>query len=316
MAQFTVQVNVSPGDAAYAGVTVPALLRAHDGLDPHRMVVLDAVPRPGLRDERTFAERTDRMRAAIAEWKEAGLVDTVLELTPGAPAIARIARRYTRPVTEPFDSRGAPITSYLLPLEAIETGFWIHYDGDMLLSQQGGYDWAREGAERLAEQPRAIAASPRVAPPFERPAGFPDQPSLTRAGARIVRRPDHWETYFFSARCFLVDVERFRSLAPFVRWPYLLEVLARRATNRTYPPFWEVMVHQSYTHPGRMYRLDLASEQAFTLHPADKGDRFLDLAPFILEAIREGKVPTAQEGVEDVDLDAWEAYRLTHGSAR
>lgn len=315
MSEFTVQVNISPGDVSYAHLTVPALLQAHNRLNPHRMVVFDAIPRPGIRDEGTFAERSQIMRKLIASWQEAGLVDSVLELQPSDPAVKRIASRYTRPVSEPFDSRGAPITAYLLPLEEIKSGFWIHYDGDMLLSQKPEYDWAHSGAEMLTRDPHAFAVSPRISPPCDLSTGAEDRPSL-HSGAKFERRSDHWRKYFFSARCFLVDVEHFRSMAPFVRWPYVLEVLARRVTNRTYPPFWEIMVHQSFTQRERTYRIDLSAKEAFLIHPADKGNKFIELLPFILSNLKLGRVPDAQRGMEDLDIDAWDKYINLHGGTK
>ena len=119
---------------------------------------------------------------------------------------------------------------------------------------------------------------------------------------------DHWRVFWFSPRCFLSDISRFRRLAPYLRPRTLPELAARKLLSRGYPPSLEVMVHQSYTKPRKMHRVDLMSDKAFTLHPATKDERFNRLLPGILDSIASGIVPESQRGGENVDLGAWEAH--------
>jgi hypothetical protein len=67
--------------------------------------------------------------------------------------------------------------SYLVGLEIPEHRYVVHYDGDMLLYQREGYDWAVQALKYMKDEPKAVAATPRVSPPFEDATNMGDAPS-------------------------------------------------------------------------------------------------------------------------------------------
>jgi hypothetical protein len=189
----------------------------------------------------------------------------------------------------------------------------LHYDADMLLYQAPGTDWTRDGLARLMRDPRAAAVTPRVSAPFASHLATRDSPSLQATHPDLRAVDGAWRIGWFSARCFLVDLQRLRGWGRFLslRDPkYLAEVIARRWLVRGYPPAAELMIHKlAIRHGG--YRLDLETEDAFVIHPNDKGPRFLRLLPGMLRAIAGGRVPDGQRGWENIVLDAWEPFLLS-----
>ncbi len=77
--------------------------------------------------------------------------------------------------------------------------------------------------------------------------------------------------------------------------------------ERTFPPPPEIMLFKRICGDGG-WRFDLGTEQAWLLHPTDKGAQYQRLLPGIQQAVREGRVPDAQRGWEDLKLDEWRRF--------
>lgn len=314
MEPLTVQINLSPGDLAYAHLTVPRLVEAHRDHAVETLAIVDCVRPQRTRTvdpNRRFPEpeygRRVRAVCELAETMAArGYFDRVEYLRPGDPLLGRLARKYLRWfVRGNKDHRAVALIAYVAGLDLARTRFVVHYDADMLLYQAPGYAWAEEAIQRLAGQPAAVMATPRVSPPFVPGAGELDGPSRHRGDDPAVPIDGGWRIQWFSTRCFLVDRSRLEPYLPLVQGRMLPEVLARMVLDRSYPPALETLFHRRIS-PAGGWRLDLRSERAWLLHPEDKSEPFLDLLPALLEAISAGHVPDEQRGWENVKLDAWQ----------
>jgi hypothetical protein len=320
---LTVQINLSPGDIGYAELTVPRLVAAHRGQAVEALAVVDCVRPQRTRTvdpDRQFPEPeyTARVQAicGVAETLRArGCFDRVEYLRPGDPVLARTARRYLRWfVRGNKDHRAVALIAYAAGLELARTQYVVHYDADMLLYQAPGYAWAAEAIARLQRHPAAVMATPRVSPPFLRIPGEPDGPSRHRGDDPALRVEGGWRLQWFSTRCFLVDRARLEPYLPLVQGRLLAEVVLRMVLGRSYPPALETLLHRRIS-PAGGWRLDLDSEQAWLLHPAEKSARFLALLPALLDAVGAGHVPDEQRGWENLNLDAWEHLLLVSRGA-
>jgi hypothetical protein len=311
---ITLQINLSAGDAGYAALTVPALLASHDptyhrllvvdGCRPQRTRIFDPnirVPEPG------FGERLARVRQMASDWLGAGLVHEVAFLTPGDSRFGGFARRYTRPwMTETHDYGGCAYMGYWAALDLPRTRYVLHYDADMLLHQDPGFSWVDEALAHWAETPQALAAIPRISPPGFALSPESDGPS-SHEGRPGLRTPAGWLSDWFSTRCFLFDCERLAPLLPLVRGRRALAFRLRRMIDRGYPPGPEHLLFGSLG--GRGWRcLNLASTQAYLLHPTRKDAEYYRLLPGILAATAEGRCPLDQRGRADLCLEAWAHY--------
>lgn len=317
--EVTLQINLSGGDVSYAETTVPPLVAAHRATVREVLGVVDCV-----RPQRTqmvdpdvrfppdrFNERCARIRSIAEKFVHEGTFDRVVYVEPGDPRTRALLTRYAGwPVVETHDCYGCGLVSYLYGFDEARTRYLLHYDADMLLHQAVGYDWSVEGLEHLSKDPRAISATPRVSPPFARVLGTRDSPSLQAAHPALEPHGAVWHIGWFSARCFLLDLERLRHWLPLLsarRPRYFGEVCARRILARGYPPAVEVLIHLRAKGQGA-YRVDLVTEKAFVVHPNNKDERFLRMLPGMLDAIRSGAVPAGQRGWENVILEAWEGF--------
>lgn len=265
-------------------------------------------------DTRFPIDRFERRRAQIVDiaqkFVREGLLDRVVQVLPDDPRHATLLRKYAGwPVRETHDCYGVGLVSYLYGFDEARTRYLLHYDADMLLHQAAGYHWPDDGVAALERDTRAIAATPRVSAPFAEALGRPDSSSLAASHPDLKPRNGVWPIGWFSARCFLLDLDRLRRwlplLSPFATPRYFAEVVARKTLERGYPPAMEMLVHERAKREGA-YRVDLVNEGAFVIHPNDKGARFLKLLPTLIASIARGDVPLAQRGHENVVLEAWE----------
>ncbi|QYM80481.1 hypothetical protein K0B96_07705 [Horticoccus luteus] len=308
MIDATLQINLSAGDAAYAELTVPALLAAHPNVADRLLVVDLCKPqRTGIVDparrypEPAFSQRAAHVAALALRWQAEGKVDRVSYLHPNDPLFLKISRTYLRPwVKETHDYGGCALMSYLAAFELCTTRWLLHYDADMLLHQQPGFDWAAEACAAIGDNGSIVAAIPRPSPP---PLEEVDAPSFQE---RLEMRPHAagWLTTWFSTRCYLFDTQALRPLLPLLQGRIFWEVLAAKILQRGYPRSPEIMLFRRMQ-AARCSRLTLRDRRAWLLHPVQKGPAFVAALPALQKAIAAGQSPNAQRGRQDLDLNLW-----------
>lgn len=315
MHNVTLQINLSPGDTKYASITVPALAKSHRDHVDEILAIVDCckpqktkIVNPEQRfPEPLFSQRVEKIRAITEDLKRQGYVDRIVDLTPGNSLQAIIARKYLGNwVNETHDYGGCALMSYLAAFEVSHTRYLLHYDADMLLYQSLNYDWSVEARYLMEKAPKAVAASPRISPPFSQEKQLPDAPSL-HEGRPLTSVEGGWRNDWFSTRCYLIDQEKLSTYLPLIQGNILGETLVRKYLKRGYPRSPEIMLFQRIGRAGG-WRLNLKSENAWLLHPATKPSRYLELLPQIKDSVLEGKVPVEQRGFADIKLSKWELF--------
>lgn len=315
MHNTSLQINLSAGDIAYVHLTAPALVNSHrknvdevvavvDCCRPQKTKFVDPEKRF---PEPEFGKRVERICTVAEELKAEGYFDRVYYLRPGDPLLLALSRKFFRNfVHATHDSGGIGFMSYLAGLEVCRTQYVIHYDADMLLHQVVGFDWSVEAKKFIEREPDALAATPRVSPPFPTGGGVKDGPSLHEG---LPHDPVHggWRSSWFSTRCFLIDLHKLAGYLPLLDLRLAAEAFARRYLRGVYPLPLEVMLHRRVGSCGG-WRLSLDSENAWLIHPSSKPPRYIELLPEILSSVRAGEVPEEQRGYTEVRLPAWENY--------
>jgi hypothetical protein len=312
---ITLQINVAAVDVSYAQHIVPALAASHravcreiiltvDGCKPQKTKMTD----PAVRcREPQFSRDVEALRALGESLLRQGTVDRVVHLTPGDPWLAEVTRKYSgRWIHETHDYGGRPITGYWAGVEAARTRFVIHYDGDMFLYQEPGFDWAASAIPFLDRQPNAVSASPRLTAPYAARIPYGDSAS-SHEGVPLAPTEGGWKQFFFSTRVFLIDRQKFERYLPLGRGRALLEQLAVKTLRRGFPRSAEKMFWTTVGGAGG-YRLILSTEKAWVLHPGWKPDGYADAVPSILASVARNRVPDEQLGKTEVQLDAWRAF--------
>lgn len=308
MNDLTLQINLSPGDSAYAALTVPRLLAAHPDV-AERLLIVDLCKPQRTRivePERRFPEPAYSNRAAQVEqlahgWLEAGLIDRVVVLEPGDPLFAQLSRTYLRPwISETHDYGGCALMSYLAAFDLARTRWLIHYDADMLLHQAPDFDWVQAARSALAVGPSIVAAIPRPSPPTRDGLDAPSRNEVLP----MERHPAGWLSGWFSTRCFLLDLSRLRSHLPLVQGRALVESFAARLLRRGYPRSPEILLYRRFGAAG-LRRLTLSDRRAWLLHPTTKNSAFVSALPRLLGEVAAGRCPDRQQGQQDLLLDSW-----------
>lgn len=312
MNDVTLQINLSPGDLAYAPLTVPALLRAHASVAERLLVVDVCKPQrtrivdPSVRfPEPAFTHRADAIVAFAESLARDGFVDRVVVLRPDDPLFPRLRGKYLRSwVRDTHDYGGCALTAYLAAFELCRSRWLLHYDADMLVHQAAGVDWVAQARAALAADPNIVAASPRPSPPPRN--GEPDAP--TAVERLPLRATDAgWLNAWFSTRCFLFDLDRLQPHLPLLQGRVYWETLLARLRGRGYPRSPEALLFRRLSAAQR-WRLILRERGAWLVHPARKGPEFVAALPAILSAVASGQYPDAQCGEADLQLDAWLAW--------
>jgi hypothetical protein len=315
MHDTTLQINLSPGDIAYADLTVPALVNHHRASVDQTLAIVDCckpqrtkIVNPDQRfPEPQFAEKVESICAIAESLKTKGYLDKIIYLHPNDSLFSLLSRKYLANwVHKTHDYGGCALMSYLAGLEIPQTHYILHYDADMLLYQASGYDWSQEAKQRMEEHDKTVAASPRISPPFSQATGLVDAPS------RHEERPlkvveGGWQNDWFSTRCYLIDKIKLASYLPLIRGRLLVETLATKYLNRGYPRSPEIMLFKRVGNAGGR-RINLASEQAWLLYPATKPPSYTQLLPQIQHSIANGQIPQEQQGYADINLAAWEKF--------
>lgn len=311
MSDITLQINLSPGDVAYAHLTVPALLAAHPTV-AERLLVVDCCRPQKTRivspEERfpadSFRERVATVRSLAQQWLLEKRVDRVEFLEPGSAHFSHLARRYCRPwMRETHDYGGCAFMAYWAAFEFTQTRFLLHYDADMVLHQANAYDWSAYAQRHLERSDTLIAASPRTSPPGFDIGGTPDAPTR-HEGRPFAAIPGGWANDWFSTRCFLFDRVKLEQTLPLVQGKEAWIAAIKRIAGRAYPPAPEIVLFRHLA-PRGFRRLNLGSRDAWLLHPTRKPAEYLRLLPSILAEVKAGRVPDDQRGNSEIDVPAW-----------
>lgn len=311
MHNVTLQINLSPGDINYAEITIPPLVNYHHQSVDEKIAIVDCC-RPNKIQNRFsepgFSQRVEKISQIAEKLKAAGLLDRIVYLYPDDPLFEKTYRKYTNNlINVTHDSWGCALTSYLAVFEVTNTRYVLHYDADMLLYQAANYDWSVEAKSRMEKYNQAVAATPRVSPPFSEKKGLPDSPSLHKGDKPAILDDGFWRVFWFSTRCFLIDKQKLFTYLPLLQGSYALETIMRKYLNRSYPPSPEVMISRRLLN-ANCWRLDLKTEQAWLLHPAEKPIEYLKLLPQIQKAISFGQFPVQQAGYENILLKDWHSF--------
>ena len=70
---------------------------------------------------------------------------------------------------------------------------------------------------------------------------------------------------------------------------------------------WETMVEEALT-KSDMWRADLMTQKAWSLHPGDRSEEFYQLLPQIIDSVNQNEFPEEQRGHFDLRLSNWKGF--------
>jgi hypothetical protein len=287
--QITLQFNLSVVDIPYCLLTIPEVRKLHPSINDVVGVVDMCKPPTLVIKQESWDEQVRILQEKCERLLEQNIFSRIYYVFPNDPLLSKIYKEYLQYlILQTHDSQKSAITAYLVPFEIINTKYLLHYDADMLLYQKPGYDWALDSIHWFEQDEMLLSVSPRLSPSLP-----PHKPLYP------IKSVD-----WFSTRCFIVNTKRFKKILPLTGGKYMLEVLARKVLNRTFPPTPEKMIYERMKNRG-FKRFDLTSHCAWITHPVIKNSVFFNSLPNIFNRIRNLDIPPEQISHENMVLDAW-----------
>ncbi|GGE44421.1 hypothetical protein EV200_101227 [Pedobacter psychrotolerans] len=305
--QVTLQINISPGDINYAGLTIPALVANHSDIKKRLLIVDCCRPQktklvdPDLKFPiHNFEKNVEKIIEISKKLLKDNIVTEVHYLYHDSPLFKVVSKKYLNNLYDCTHAAGGTANmSYWVGIELCNSKYVLHYDGDIILYQKSDYSWVEEALSLMLKEENVIIAVPRLAPPPNEI----DYPSY-QEGREITSFEKFWINDWFSTRHFLLDKEKLNSFLPLVIGKVKVELLLRKYLRRAFPIDPEMLLFKSLGRRG-CKRLILKNKNAWITHPADKPENFLRNVKKIISEVKQGNFPLEQMGYENINLDAW-----------
>ena len=199
--------------------------------------------------------------------------------------------------------RGYPIYGCLKQFIETDVTYTLHLDCDMIFHECPGFSWIQEGVRIMEENPDILCVLPRGGPPT--------QDGSLHQGTTEYKVDNKRGLYLFknfTSRHYLIHRERFLSLLPLrPLWLSWREPIKSRLFGNGKMLCWEAMVEHALE-KSKMHRADLMTDQAWSLHPGDRSEKFYKLLPQIIDSVNRNDFPKEQMGHFDLRLSDWEKY--------
>jgi hypothetical protein len=141
--------------------------------------------------------------------------------------------------------------------------------------------------------------------------GPPTSDGDLHQGTTHYKKDDSRGVYLFknfTSRHYLVHRKRFLDLLPIKpTWLSWREPIKSRLFGNGKMLCWESTVEKALEQSS-LWRADLMTDKAWSLHPGDRSERFWSLLPAIAEEMATGQYPSEQAGHFDLHLDSWESH--------
>lgn len=310
MPTCSLSIMVARTDIPFMMHTIPHLVRACDYPFSRRVLVVDTAPLTGDKVNRPGIGTMEQLRQNCQTLIDSGVMDEAIDMDYSDAFRRQVYQKHfcDRTLRPTHNYKGYPILGSIFSIEAVPGDYILHFDSDMLLHQKPGYRWIDEGIKLLEAQPDVM---------FVRPLAGPPAPDGLRQNVPYEFDPAGFYRFkFFGSRAYLLQRQKFETLLPLpVLWmrfkrswvsrlPARLLSHLHNLTGRGALDSWEVMVSRQLEQTPYV-RATLADPQAWTLHPIDRGPRFIDSLPEIIARIEAGDYPAEQAGHYDLKLDFW-----------
>lgn len=302
---------VARTDIPFMMHTIPHLVKACSFPFEKRVLVVDGAPLRGDKVSRPGIGTMEQLRASCDELIHQGVMDYIIDMDYSDTYRNQTYRKYfsSTSLKPTHNYKGYPILGSIFSMEEVPGDYVLHFDSDMMLYQSPDYNWIEAGIELLTNNDSVMFVRPLSCPPGK--AGeFYQKFSFTKDPGGFYRFK------FFGSRAYLLNHKKFDQLLPLpVLWtkfkrPWISKLPGRllthlhNLTGRGALDSWEVMVSRKLEKT-QYVRATLTSDQAWTVHPKDRGERFINALPGLIRRIEAGEYPDAQGGYYDLKLDAW-----------
>tara|TARA_B100001093_G_scaffold520115_1_gene612815 strand:+ start:7817 stop:8737 length:921 start_codon:yes stop_codon:yes gene_type:complete len=207
------------------------------------------------------------------------------------------------PYKETHCFRGYPLYGSFKQFIDTDSDYVLHLDCDMIFYEDLNFSWIKEGIRVMEENEDILCVLPKAGPPTKD--GTLYQGTTTY---QIDEKRGLYLFKNFTSRHYLIHRERFMTLLPLKPlWLSWREPLKSRLCGNGKMLCWETMVEHALK-KSNLWRADLMTDQAWSLHPGDRSENFYQLLPRIIQTVNHNKFPDNQRGYFDLCLKDWNDY--------
>ena len=300
-AQCELFILVARTDIAYLPYTISHLVRSCRGRVSKRTVLMDTAEVKGYFLKERELGTIDQLRSECLKFKEDNTVDEIVELKYDRKEIKKLYKKhFGMNLRETHCFRGYPYYGSVWPIENTGAEYILHLDSDILIHQDEGASWIDEGMELMEKHEDLLCVLPLSGPPAANKEIHQGNVPYTLDLEGFYRFKVE-----FTSRLYLLNRKRFQSLLPMkLSWLSWREPIKSFLFKKGNLLCWEVTVSKALK-KSKYYRADLASPNVWSLHPHDRGDKFIKVLPSLINLVEKGIFPTQQAGHYDLNLEWW-----------
>ena len=290
-------------DLSFLKYTLPALVKISEKGESKVSVILDTGKPTGVLGD-SLVQRN--LNEAIQEIEKIQTSDTFsfIKTKYNSSTIKKANRmQFGYPYKETHCFRGYPIYGSFTQFSDTDSKYILHLDCDMIFYEAPKYSWIQEGIRIMEENEDILCVLPKGGPPTKNGTLYQGTTKY-----KVDKKRGLYLFKNFTSRHYLIHRERFLSLMPMKpHWLSWREPVKSRLLGNGKMLCWEAMVEQALE-KSSMWRADLMSNQAWSLHPGDRSEKFYNLLPRIIECVNRNEFPKEQTGHFDLKLSTWEQY--------
>ena len=290
-------------DALFIGNTLPPLINFLKKADSKITLILDTRAPSGV------------LGSALTQSKLNDITDSIKNLqsflnfnfetaTYSLQSIRSKNRvQFNYPHKETHCFRGYPIYGSFKQFFDNDADYILHLDCDMIFYESPEYSWINEGIKIMEQNEDILCVLPRGGPPTKDRSLHQGTTPYQVDGKRGLYLFKN-----FTSRHYLIHRERFLSLLPLKPlWLSWREPIKSRLFGNGKMLCWESMVEHALE-KSDMWRADLMTDQAWSLHPGDRSAEFYQLLPEIIDSVNRNEFPDEQRGHFDLRLSDWKHF--------
>ena len=290
-------------DALFIGNTLPPLINFLKKADSKITLILDTRAPSGV------------LGSALTQSKLNDITDSIKNLqsflnfnfetaTYSLQSIRSKNRiQFNYPHKETHCFRGYPIYGSFKQFFDNDADYILHLDCDMIFYESPEYSWINEGIKIMEQNEDILCVLPRGGPPTKDRSLHQGTTPYQVDGKRGLYLFKN-----FTSHHYLIHRERFLSLLPLKPlWLSWREPIKSRLFGNGKMLCWEAMVEHALQ-KSDMWRADLMTDKAWSLHPGDRSEEFYQLLPQVIDSVNRNEFPEEQRGHFDLRLSDWKHF--------
>jgi hypothetical protein len=290
-------------DALFIGNTIPPLINLLKKADSKITLILDTRAPSGVLGSTLPHSELNDITSRLKNLQSSLKFRFVTTNYDTKSIRSKNRMQFNYPHGESHCFRGYPIYGSFKQFLDTDSKYVLHLDCDMIFYEDPAFSWVQEGIKVMEENEDILCVLPRGGPPTK--------DGSLHQGTTTYEVDEKRELYLFknfTSRHYLIHRKRFLSLLPLKPlWLSWREPIKSRLFGNGKMLCWEAMVEHALE-KSHMWRADLMTEKAWSIHPGDRSHEFYKLLPQIIDSVNRNEFPAEQRGHFDLRLKDWKHF--------